>query len=381
MEDLKKKVEALLFSSARRMNLEEIAKLTRHSTQDINEVLLQLKNDYAEKGSSLMVVGEGDYWKLTTKEEYLGLVKKIVTQTELSKTLMETLAVIAFKYPIKQADLIKIRTNKAYDHLKELEEMGYVTRQKYGRTKLIKLSQRFFDYFSLPEEKLKEQFSDFEGLAHAIEEKEGEIKKINEEQKKKAKEAGKKEVDLIDEKGNKVKLDVVDVAAQAEIKPEEKAKLETYDDTVGKLEVVDVPAEQPKQEIPEESKEAQPEEEQTQEEIKIEQELEEKVDERVHEILGVPENFKKEEESEEEKNVSDSAVDRRVEELFDPNKEDDSETAVEENKTDDNNPNMAESSVEFQEDEYSEEPKDQLSSTEEQNEESKEPEEENKDTL
>ena len=36
------------------------------------------------------------------------VVGKIVTETELSKTVTETLAVIAFKYPIKQSDLIKI---------------------------------------------------------------------------------------------------------------------------------------------------------------------------------------------------------------------------------------------------------------------------------
>ena len=140
-----------------------------------------------------MIFDEGDFWKLTVREPFLPLVQKIVTQTELSKTLMETLAVIAFKYPIKQSDLIKIRTNKAYDHLNELEQMGYITRQKHGRTKLIKLSQKFFDYFNLPPDRLKETFSTFEGIANAIEEKEAEIKRLKEERRKEMEDAKKKE--------------------------------------------------------------------------------------------------------------------------------------------------------------------------------------------
>ena len=110
---LKNKIEALLFSSGKRMSVDEIAKLCNSNIDDVKEALQQLKWDYEEKKSSLMIIEEGNYWKITVKEEHLPLVKSIVTETELTKTLMETLAVIAFKYPIKQSNLIKIRTNKA----------------------------------------------------------------------------------------------------------------------------------------------------------------------------------------------------------------------------------------------------------------------------
>ena len=83
------------------------------------------------------------------------MVRKIVTETELTRSVMETLAVIAFKYPILQSDLIKLRTNKAYDHLVELEKSGYISRQKYC-TNLIKLTDKFFKYFDLTEENLRE---------------------------------------------------------------------------------------------------------------------------------------------------------------------------------------------------------------------------------
>ena len=193
----KNKIEALLFSSGRKMNIEEISELTGIRNYDvIKQAINELKREYEERGSSVMLFESRDGWKLTVKEHYLPVVQKIVTQTELYKPLMETLAVIAWKYPVLQADVIKIRHNKAYDHMRILEEMGFVTRVKFGRTRKITLTDKFFEYFDLPQEKLKEKFADFGGIAKAIKEKEEEIQKIKEEMKKKAEEAGKKEKPL-----------------------------------------------------------------------------------------------------------------------------------------------------------------------------------------
>ena len=148
--------------------------------------------DYSkDEESSLVVINEENLWKLTTKEEFGNIVRKIVSETELTKSQVETLAVIAFKYPIKQSDLIKIRTNKAYDHLMELEKSGFITRQRYGRSRLIKLTDKFFEYFDLPREKLKERFKGFEQLADTIEEKEDEIEELRDEQIKRMEEAKK----------------------------------------------------------------------------------------------------------------------------------------------------------------------------------------------
>lgn len=270
VEDLKKRVEAILFSAGRRMEFEEIRRLCRAKEDELKAILQELKQEYEAKDSSIMLVEEGNFWKLTIKEKYLNIVRRIVTQTELSKSIMETLAVIAWKYPVLQADVIKIRTNKAYDHLNELEELGYISRQKYGRTKLIKLTQKFFDYFDLPEDKLKEVFKDFTQLAQAIEQQEEELEKKKEEFEKAKEEAQKEpgqeqqqevitpeqkqetsqeqstepkteiieqpEIDLLDKEGHKQKLEVFEEP--------ESAQIEVAEEKLGPLEIVDEPEEQ-----------------------------------------------------------------------------------------------------------------------------------------
>ncbi|MBI2557856.1 SMC-Scp complex subunit ScpB [Candidatus Woesearchaeota archaeon] len=209
---VKSKVEAVLFSTGHRISLDEISKLCRSSREGSIAALQELRKEYDEKQSSLMLVEDGDFWKFTVRDHFIPMVRKIVTETELTKSILETLAVIAFKYPILQSDLIKLRTNKAYEHLVELEQSGYITRQKHSRTNLIKLTDKFFKYFDLTEEKLKDQFKDFGSIAKAIKEKEEEVIRIKDEQRKRAEDLKKeddrikKEIDALDKEGEEFEI-------------------------------------------------------------------------------------------------------------------------------------------------------------------------------
>jgi segregation and condensation protein B len=148
--ELKNQIEALLFASGRKMTIEELKlHLTVSSSAAIKEAAAELQKEYTDRESPVMVVQEADSWKLTTREKYLSIVRKINPNTELTKTMMETLAVIAWKQPITQSEVIAIRTNKAYEHIGELEKMGFLVKEKYGRTFMLKLTQKFFDYFDL----------------------------------------------------------------------------------------------------------------------------------------------------------------------------------------------------------------------------------------
>jgi segregation and condensation protein B len=221
MDELAKKVEAVLFAIGRFITLEELSKILRKEPEKLKAALTELKVEYENRDSSLLVITEAEMWKITTREEYSNIVRKIVSETELTKSQLETLAVIAFKYPIKQADLIRIRTNKAYDHLMDLEKAGFITRQRFGRSKLIRLTEKFFEYFDLPQDKLKERFKGFEQLAKTVEQKDTENKTLKEEQRKMAEEAKKQaeeerkimdgeiEIDLQGSDGKKIPIEVV----------------------------------------------------------------------------------------------------------------------------------------------------------------------------
>lgn len=243
------KVEALLFSSARKMSEEELSKLTGIRPEQLKQALEELRRKHESEDSPLILLNEGDSWKLMTKEKYLSLIQNIVTETELDKSLMETLAVIAWKYPILQADVIKLRNNKAYDHLRELEEAGFIVREKKGRTRSIRLTPKFFEYFDLPPSKAKTQeaFKEIvpQDIREGIEKTESEINKTEQlieerkkqkeetekkmrEEKEKKKQDQEKEVDLVDDvTGKSTKLDIYQQKPQE--KKQEKEKLGMMD--------------------------------------------------------------------------------------------------------------------------------------------------------
>lgn len=178
LSELKNRLESILFSSGKPMHTDELARITKERDMArIQSALLELKKDLEEKKSSIMLVQDGNEWKLTIREQYIPFVRKVVTTTELPRTILETLAIVAYKSPAMQSQIIKIRTNKAYRHLDFLEEKGYITREKKGRSKLIRLTQKFYDYFDLPPEKLKEKFAGFQALEKVIEQKEAQLDK------------------------------------------------------------------------------------------------------------------------------------------------------------------------------------------------------------
>ena len=234
---LKQKVEAILFSVGGRISLGDIARLARSREDAVREALQHLKEEYGQKDSSLILIEDGDHWKLAVRDHYLSVVKKIVTETELSKTVLETLAIIAFKYPIRQSDLIKLRTNKAYDHLRELEQQGFISRKKHGRTNLIKLTEKFFQYFDLPEENLKEHLADFESIAAAITRKEQELAERKQQQAQ--------ELEQIASQEDRIKQEIEGLDAPQEPMVEPGSGDAEASLKLGRLEVYDEDKEQP----------------------------------------------------------------------------------------------------------------------------------------
>ncbi|MEK6983077.1 MAG: SMC-Scp complex subunit ScpB [Nanoarchaeota archaeon] len=246
---VKSKVEAILFSTGHRISLDEVSKLCRSRREDVFAALQELKKEYEEKQSSLMLAEDGDFWKFTVRDHFIPIIRKIVTETELTKSVLETLAVIAFKYPILQSDLIKIRTNKSYEHLMGLEKSGYISRQRHGRTNLIKLTEKFFRYFDLTEESLREKFKDFGSIAQAIKEKEEEVEKIKVEQRQKAEDLRKedekirKEIEALDESDEEfeIPLEIYKTKSNDVISEEfsKQGSLIQEKDKIGELEIID----------------------------------------------------------------------------------------------------------------------------------------------
>ena len=148
MESMRK-IEAALFVAGRFLSLQELVALTDVNPLMLRKILEDLGDKY--KNSGVEVVQKNDLWKMDVAQEYIWIVNKLATgSAEFSKAEQETLAIIAYKQPMKQSVLFKIRGNKAYDHVAKFAEMGLINKKKAGHTSELTLSDSFYEYFSVP---------------------------------------------------------------------------------------------------------------------------------------------------------------------------------------------------------------------------------------
>jgi segregation and condensation protein B len=151
---LRNQLEALLFSSGKTMEEAQLASLTGAERETIKAALKTLQQEYASRNTALKVYNEGSQWKLLVRDEHIPLVRRIVADTELSRATMETLAVIAYHQPnVLQSKVVDLRGGNAYEQIAELERLGFVLKQKEGRSFSLRLAEKFFEYFDVEGEK------------------------------------------------------------------------------------------------------------------------------------------------------------------------------------------------------------------------------------
>jgi segregation and condensation protein B len=141
-----RKVEAALFIAGRFMSLTELVALTGINPILVKKSLEDLQDTYKDRG--IEIINRESQWKMDVAQEYITIVNKLASGTsEFTKAEQETLAIIAYKQPMKQSVLIKIRGNKAYDHIKKFNVLGLVNKKKMGHTAELSLAEAFHEYF------------------------------------------------------------------------------------------------------------------------------------------------------------------------------------------------------------------------------------------
>ena len=173
-------IEAIIFAAGNRIALARIAQLAQLPESKVEKILQNLKEKYDSDDSPFRITDMGEDWKFTVKSAYVPIVEQIAPDTELTRSVVETLAILAWKAPVLQADLIKIRGASAYDHIGELQDRGFIIKEKEGRSYIIKLTPKFFEYFDVDKSRISDMFSQYEGEEKVKEEQVDEFVKKQE---------------------------------------------------------------------------------------------------------------------------------------------------------------------------------------------------------
>ncbi len=145
---LKAKIEAILFLNSNPLSAPDIASQANADLDMVRIALSQLVQDYEEREESGLMIDTHEGYSLQVREDYETLSQGIL-EIALKTGCLRTLSVIALKEPIYQADLVDMRGGGAYEHIKELVEMGLARKIKEGHKHILRTTPMFHEYFRM----------------------------------------------------------------------------------------------------------------------------------------------------------------------------------------------------------------------------------------
>jgi len=144
-------VEAALYVAGRPLDLKTLASVLKtRSKKKAQRLAQKLMETYKFRDTALEILAlEDERYVMQLKAEYTPEVRRLALRPLLSVGPLKTLSYIAYRQPVPQTQVIDVRGQHAYDHLKQLEDLELIARERAGRSKVIRTTEFFADYFGL----------------------------------------------------------------------------------------------------------------------------------------------------------------------------------------------------------------------------------------
>ncbi|MDH5437485.1 MAG: SMC-Scp complex subunit ScpB [Candidatus Bathyarchaeota archaeon] len=144
-------IEAALYVAGRPLDLKTLGSvINSRSKRKIKMLTGALMKEFENRNTALEIIElEDERFVMQLKAEYTPRVRRLAIRPLLTVGPLKTLSYIAYRQPVSQTRVIDVRGHHAYNHLKQLEELGLIHRERIGRTKVIETTEFFADYFSL----------------------------------------------------------------------------------------------------------------------------------------------------------------------------------------------------------------------------------------
>ena len=147
-------IEAALYVTGKPLDVGVLGSiLNMRSEEKIRKLATILKEKYAQHPGALEVLELSDgRYVMQLKPGFSKSVKRLATRQLLTPGPLKTLSYIALRQPVPQSHVVKVRGNLAYGHVKQLRDIGLISEEKLGRSKVLRTTASFCDYFNLSQD-------------------------------------------------------------------------------------------------------------------------------------------------------------------------------------------------------------------------------------
>lgn len=149
-------LESILFMAGDAVETADIAAALEIETDQLDNIVTRMMEKRLQERSGLQIIKVGSKLQICTNPEYAPYIEKVlapVKKSRLSQSMLETLAIIAYKQPITRFEIEQIRGVKSSYSIAALIEKGLIQRagrkKTLGNPMLYVTSDEFLRHFGL----------------------------------------------------------------------------------------------------------------------------------------------------------------------------------------------------------------------------------------
>jgi len=133
------------------MSLQELSDMLSQPKGVIMVGLANLRKEISERENCALQLSEvSGRWIFEVKPELSSHLPETF-RAEIPQRLLPAAALIAYHQPMAQSQLVDMLGQRAYDHVRDLADMGLIDRRREGLTRRLTTTRRFAEYFGCPE--------------------------------------------------------------------------------------------------------------------------------------------------------------------------------------------------------------------------------------
>jgi len=155
MKNLACILEALLFVSGDAVEIQDIKEKLNVSEEELNEAFETLKKRFSED-KGIHILKYGTKLQFCSNPEYVDSVSAVINpvrEKELTKAMLETLAIIAYKQPVTRGEIEELRRVDSSYVVQMLSRLNMITvvgrKDAIGKPLLFGTTDDFLRHFSL----------------------------------------------------------------------------------------------------------------------------------------------------------------------------------------------------------------------------------------
>jgi segregation and condensation protein B len=149
-------VECMLFVAGEPVLITEIARVLEQDEASVKALLYEMEVTYREEGRGICLMTTDDTAQLVSNRDYIQYVEALLQPEQkksVSQSIMETLAVVAYKQPVTRAEIEAVRGVRCEYAVSQLIKLGLIAavgrKDVIGKPMLYATTDTFLHKFGL----------------------------------------------------------------------------------------------------------------------------------------------------------------------------------------------------------------------------------------